>query len=70
MNRRREDRKWNLLPSWVDGVMIVLKFLIVITPLLCISIAMWIEGTTVGYSYLHSAVWGLALLRLIDYAGE
>jgi len=64
--RRKEDKRWNLLPCWVDKLMTVCKYFLYVMPILCSSIALWLEGTGLGYSYLHTAVWCLSLLKLIE----
>jgi len=65
-NRRTEDKKWSLMPSWMDKVMSVCKWVLYVMPILCISIAMWLEPLAVSQSYVITAVWCLSLLKLID----
>jgi len=69
-NRRREDRKWNLMPSWMDKVMIVCKGFLYTIPFICCCIAMWLEGTALSQSYILTSVYCLSLLKLIDYAND
>ena len=64
--RRKQDKRWNLTPSWVDKSMTVCKWFLYLMPIICSSIALWLEGTGLGYSYLHTAVWCLSLLKLIE----
>ena len=65
-SRRREDRKWSITPTWVDKLMIVCKWWLYTMPIICISIAMWLEPTAISQSYVITAVWCLSLLKLIE----
>ena len=65
-SRRKEDKKWNLFPSWVDKLMMVCKYFLYVMPLICISIAMWLEPSALSLSYVITAVWCLSLLKLIE----
>ena len=67
-NRRYDDREMNIsmLPTWMDKLMSVCKYLLYIIPFLCCSIAMLLEGTLTSHSYVLTAVWCLSLLKLIE----
>mgnify|MGYP003115983961 CR=1 FL=1 len=65
-SRRKEDRKWNLVPSWIDTTMVICKWFLFIMPFICISIAMWLEPSATSLSYVITAVWCLSLLKLIE----
>ena len=65
-SRRREDKKWNLMPSWMDKVMTICKYFLYVMPFICISVAMWLEPSVTSLNYVITAVWCLSLLKLIE----
>jgi len=64
--RRSNDMKISMIPNWMDKMMTILKWMLVVMPLLCISIAMWLEPSLLSQSYVITAVWCLSLLRVVD----
>jgi len=70
--RRREDIEMGIcmIPKWMDRLMNVCKYFLYITPFLCCSIAMLIEGTPTSHSYVLTAVWCLSLLKLIELSNK
>ena len=65
--RRKEDNNGiSMLPQWMDRLMNVCKYFLYIVPFLCCSIAMFLEGTPTGQSYILTAVYCLSLLKLIE----
>jgi hypothetical protein len=65
-SRRVEDRKWNLLPCWVDKLMTICKWWLYTMPIICVSIAMWLEPSAISQGYVITAVWCLSLLKLTE----
>jgi len=65
-SRRIEDKKWKLMPSWMDKVMTICKYFLYVMPFICISIAMLLEPSTTSQSYVITAVWCLSLLKLVE----
>ena len=67
--RRKNDKEMqiNMIPQWMDRVLIVCKWFLCTMPFACCSIAMWVEGTTLSHSYVLTAVWCLSILKLIEY---
>jgi len=64
--RRKQDRRWKLTPTWVDKLMTVCKWWLYTMPLICVSIAMWLEPSVLSQSYVITSVWCLSILKLID----
>ena len=64
--RRKQDKRWNLTPTWVDKLMTVCKWWLYTMPIICVSIAMWLEPTAISQSYIITAVWCLSLLKLTE----
>tara|TARA_X000001382_G_scaffold126957_1_gene114191 strand:+ start:267 stop:485 length:219 start_codon:yes stop_codon:yes gene_type:complete len=72
MNRRRRinDVKISITPMWLDKVLSVLKWSLVVMPLLCVSVAMYLEPSWLAQSYVITAVWCLSLLKLVDVIND
>ena len=58
--------KINLMPKWMNITLNICKYFLYVTPFLCCSIAMFIEGTILSQSYVLTAVYCLSLLKLIE----
>ena len=67
-NRRYTDKEMqiNMIPGWMDKTLSISKYVLYTIPFLCCSIAMFLEGTITGQSYVLTAVWCLSLLKLIE----
>ena len=69
MNRRRRhnDVKISITPMWLDKVLVVLKWSLVMIPLLCVSLAMFLtSGSPLQVEYLTTAVWCLSIMLIIN----
>ena len=64
--RRKQDRKWSITPTWVDKLMTVCKWWLYTMPIICVSIAMWLEPSATSLNYVITAVWCLSLLKLTE----
>ena len=63
--RRKDDLKWNLTPSWMDKLMIVLRYFIITTPFIIASIMMFYRPATIWDNWLFTCVYLLALNNII-----
>ena len=69
MNRRRRhnDVQISITPMWLDKVLTILKWSLVVIPLLCVSVAMFLtSGSPLQVEYLTTAVWCLSIVLIID----
>ena len=69
MNRRRRHNnvKISMVPMWVDKMLTIMKWSLVVIPMLCVSIAMFLtSGSPLQVEYLTTAVWCLSIVLIID----
>ena len=65
------DKEINLIPKWLRISMIILKGVIVLTPFIISSIAMFYESDMgIMESGLWNCIWLMSLLQIINYADE
>ena len=65
------DKEINLIPKWLRISMIILKGVIVLTPFIISSIAMFYESDMgIMESGLWNCIWLMSLLHILNYADE
>ena len=65
------DKEINLIPKWLRISMIIIKGVIVLTPFIISSIAMFYESDMgIMESGLWNCIWLMSLLHILNYADE
>ena len=65
------DKQIDLIPKWLRISMIILKGVIVLTPFIISSIAMFYESDMgIMESGLWNCIWLMSLLHILNYADE
>ena len=65
------DKEINLIPKWLRISMIIIKGVIVLTPFIISSIAMFYESDMgIMESGLWNCIWLMSLLHILNYANE
>jgi len=63
--RRKQDKRWSITPTWVDKLMVVFKYIIHLTPILCCIIATWVDPALYT-KWMMTAVYTLSLSLIIQ----
>ena len=63
--RRKQDKQWSITPTWVDKLMVVFKYAIHLTPILCCIIATWVDPSLYT-KWMMTAVYTLSLSLIIQ----
>jgi len=59
------DKQWSMTPTWVDKLMVVFKYTIYLTPILCCIIATWVDPSLYT-KWMMTAVYTLSLSLIIQ----